>query len=99
LNHLAGLLREHFLGFFRKLTDLIVVRQNSQLYNQNILVEGGGKMVKRNGAKNSKGAQKAKTETSSKNNHASKSKKRGWSGVFDNVTYTNGPGDNIYVFG
>lgn len=25
--------------------------------------------------------------------------KRGWSDVFDNLTYSNGPGDNIYVFG
>lgn len=25
--------------------------------------------------------------------------KRGWSDVFDNLTYSDGPGDNIYVFG
>jgi hypothetical protein len=25
--------------------------------------------------------------------------KRGWSDVFDNLTYSGGPGDNIYVFG
>ncbi|MCX5646740.1 MAG: hypothetical protein NTZ17_19000 [Phycisphaerae bacterium] len=25
--------------------------------------------------------------------------KRGWSDVFDDSTYSNGPGDNIYVFG
>lgn len=56
-------------------------------------------MAERNDVKNSKETQKTKTETLSKKNHASKSKKRGWSGVFDNVTYTNGPGDNIYVFG
>ena len=56
-------------------------------------------MVRRNAAKNSKGAQKAKTETSSKNNHTSKSKKRDWNGIFESVTYSSGPGDNIYVFG
>ncbi len=56
-------------------------------------------MVRRNAAKNSKGARKARTETSSKNNHASKSKKRGWNGIFESVTYSSGPGDNIYVFG
>ena len=28
-----------------------------------------------------------------------KQKKRGWSDVFDNLTYSAGPGDNIYVFG
>jgi len=26
-------------------------------------------------------------------------RKRGWSDVFDNLTYSSGPGDNIYVFG
>jgi hypothetical protein len=26
-------------------------------------------------------------------------RKRGWSDVFDDLTYSNGPGDNIYVFG
>lgn len=25
--------------------------------------------------------------------------KGGWSDVFDNTTYSDGPGDNIYVFG
>jgi hypothetical protein len=25
--------------------------------------------------------------------------KRGWRDVFDNITYSSGPGDNIYVFG
>lgn len=29
----------------------------------------------------------------------SKHGKRGWSDVFDNLTYSTGPGDNIYVFG
>lgn len=28
-----------------------------------------------------------------------KQTKRGWSDVFDNLTYSDGPGDNIYVFG
>lgn len=26
-------------------------------------------------------------------------KKKGWSDIFDNITYSSGPGDNIYVFG
>lgn len=26
-------------------------------------------------------------------------RKRGWSDVFDNLTYSSGPGDNIYVYG
>ena len=26
-------------------------------------------------------------------------KKKGWSDVFDKLTYSSGPGDNIYVFG
>jgi len=26
-------------------------------------------------------------------------KKKGWSDIFDNLTYSSGPGDNIYVFG
>jgi len=26
-------------------------------------------------------------------------KKRGWSHIIDNVNYSSGPGDNIYVFG
>ena len=25
--------------------------------------------------------------------------RRGWSDIFDNITYSDGPGDNIYVFG
>jgi hypothetical protein len=36
------------------------------------------------------------------NSSAAKEKnnaKRGWSDVFDKLTYSNGPGDNIYVFG
>ena len=28
-----------------------------------------------------------------------KKQKRGWSGVFENVHYSSGPGDNIYVYG
>jgi len=27
------------------------------------------------------------------------SKKKGWSDVFDKLTYSSGPGENIYVFG
>lgn len=28
-----------------------------------------------------------------------KNMKRGWSDVFDKLTYSDGPGDNIYVYG
>lgn len=28
-----------------------------------------------------------------------KSKKRSWSGIFDNMNYSSGPGDNVYVYG
>jgi len=69
------------------------------LYNQNILIEGGGKMVKRNGTKNSKGAQRAKNGASKKNDEGTKEKKHRWNGIFESVTYSSGPGDNIYVFG
>ena len=40
-----------------------------------------------------------KGSLSSKDTCGKKKKKRGWSDVFDNVTYSSGPGDNIYVFG
>ena len=57
------------------------------------------KMAKRGGVKNNRGSQKAKTNINKKNGSSVKDKKRGWSGVFENVTYSSGPGDNIYVFG
>lgn len=31
--------------------------------------------------------------------HDGKENKRGWRDVFDSMDYTDGPGDNIYVFG
>jgi len=69
------------------------------LYNQDIVIKGGGKMAERKGTKNSKGAQRAKNGASKKNDEGTKKKKRGWNGVFESVTYSSGPGDNIYVFG
>jgi len=56
-------------------------------------------MVKRNGTKNSKGAQRAKNGASKKNDEGTKEKKHRWNGIFESVTYSSGPGDNIYVFG
>jgi hypothetical protein len=31
--------------------------------------------------------------------NADQNNTRGWKDVFDNCTYSSGPGDNIYVFG
>lgn len=38
-------------------------------------------------------------DTSSKPKHDCRESKRGWRDVFDNLEYSDGPGDNIYVFG
>ncbi len=35
----------------------------------------------------------------SKEKHECKESRRGWRDVFDNLEYSEGPGDNIYVFG
>jgi hypothetical protein len=35
----------------------------------------------------------------SKEKHECKESKRGWRDVLDNLEYSEGPGDNIYVFG
>ena len=56
-------------------------------------------MAKKGEVRNNKGAEKAKTLTRTKNTRASTEKKCDWRGVFENVTYSSGPGDNIYVFG
>ncbi len=41
-----------------------------------------------------------KTEGASlETKHEGKENKRGWRDVFDNLEYSDGPGDNIYVFG
>ncbi len=63
------------------------------------LWKGEVEMVKKNGTKNRKGVQRAKNGASKKNDEGTKEKKRGWNGVFESVTYSSGPGDNIYVFG
>ena len=53
-------------------------------------------------AKKSVPAKKAPIDESAEKRQPSSDdgkRKRGWSDVFDNLTYSNGPGDNIYVFG
>jgi len=37
--------------------------------------------------------------TSDKASDAGSKSRHGWRDVFDNLTYSGGPGDNIYVFG
>jgi len=56
-------------------------------------------MAKKGGVKNNKGAEKAKTPTRAENRSAATEKRCNWKGVFESVTYSSGPGDNIYVFG
>jgi hypothetical protein len=56
-------------------------------------------MVKKNGAKNKKGAQRTKNSASKKSDDGTQEKKPGWNGIFESITYSSGPGDNIYVFG
>jgi hypothetical protein len=42
---------------------------------------------------NDKGAERSQPSTDEKKSNP------GWKDVFDNSTYSSGPGDNIYVFG
>ncbi|MDT8302290.1 MAG: hypothetical protein RQ760_12460 [Sedimentisphaerales bacterium] len=56
-------------------------------------------MAKNNGMEGNKKAEKTKTTTHTRNKHTSIGKKCNWKGVFESVTYSSGPGDNIYVFG
>ena len=58
-------------------------------------------MAKKDSVKNRRGKQKTKLAIPRNRNSssASKNKKDRWNGIFDNVTYSSGPGDNIYVFG
>ena len=56
-------------------------------------------MAKNDGVINNKRAEKTKTVTRTKNRRTTMGKKCDWRGVFENVTYSSGPGDNIYVFG
>jgi hypothetical protein len=56
-------------------------------------------MAKKDSIKNRRGKQKSKLAISRNSSSASKNKKDKWNGIFDNVTYSSGPGDNIYVFG
>lgn len=34
-----------------------------------------------------------------KKEHRNAEEKRSWKGVFEDVTYSSGPGDNIFIFG
>jgi len=52
----------------------------------------------KNGGTNKKGLA-GKGDVSLEVKRESKESKRGWRDVFDNIDYTGGPGDNIYVFG
>lgn len=56
-------------------------------------------MAKNGGVKRRREGQKAKNGTPRRDDHESKDKKRGWSDVFHNVTYSSGPEENVYVFG
>lgn len=56
-------------------------------------------MAKESKIKKSKEAQKDKSGGASGNSLASRGEKRGWRHIIDKGTYSNGPGDNIYVFG
>lgn len=49
--------------------------------------------------KSAKEGQKAKNKSKNVNTSTKKSQKRGWSHIIGKVTYSAGPGDNIYVFG
>jgi hypothetical protein len=53
---------------------------------------------KKTGAENDALVQNKKSDAHSRAEDR-KQGKRGWSDVFDNLTYSTGPGDNIYVFG
>lgn len=60
-------------------------------------------MVKDGRVGSGKRTQKGKRATAKiawkENDRASIRRKRGWSDVFEKLTYSSGPGDNIYVFG
>ncbi|MCK4753209.1 MAG: hypothetical protein KAS75_07165 [Planctomycetes bacterium] len=57
-------------------------------------------MAKKKGNEDNKGVeQEAEVKASRKIDDTETNRKRGWNDVFDNVTYSDGPGDNIYVFG
>ena len=46
-----------------------------------------------------KGKEAQKTKTTNKDGHKDKNKGGGWSDLIDKGDYSNGPGDNIYVYG
>jgi len=55
-------------------------------------------MLEKNDLRSHKGSGCAKP-SQEKDEHKSTEKKREWKGVFEDVTYSSGPGDNIFVFG
>jgi hypothetical protein len=55
-------------------------------------------MSEKNEVRNDKKAGRTKP-AQEKDEHKSTGKKRDWKGVFEDVTYSSGPGDNIFVFG
>lgn len=42
---------------------------------------------------------KTKKKINKKKNSGKNKKKNNWKGYFENVVYSNGPSDNIYVYG
>jgi len=60
-------------------------------------------MTKDGRVQSSRRAEKSKRATNKfarrKSVRTSTHKKSGWSDVFDKLTYSSGPGDNIYVYG
>lgn len=55
-------------------------------------------MSEKDEVRNNKRTGRAKP-TKEKDEHKSTKKKCEWKGVFEDVTYSSGPGDNIFVFG
>ncbi|MEK6704187.1 MAG: hypothetical protein AABZ06_00190 [Bdellovibrionota bacterium] len=55
-------------------------------------------MLEKDEVRNDKKTGRAKP-AQEKDEHKSARKKCDWKGVFEDVTYSSGPGDNIFVFG
>jgi len=56
-------------------------------------------MTNKDEVKKKERTEKVKNTTHTKNKRTFIDKKYSWRGVFENVTYSSGPGDNIYIFG
>lgn len=57
-----------------------------------------GKMSEKDEVRNDKKTGLARP-AQERDEHKSTGKKSGWKGVFEDVTYSSGPGDNIFIFG